>query len=379
MNYYITNTFLGEFILYTGIIIIGLLTIVGAFLLSDYLFRKFKFKDWQKKATFLAILIFTGGTLLYLLFSWHSSVTDGEIVRVFFVSRKSQHRITVLFRGCERPVECRFRFRSYDFYTGKRTRYLVQLFKPHIIYRFTLFEPFKNNKIWFYHSALGLHLIDLFTPENLGDEEKILRKNPCLKGAIKPNWDDALDESTNSIKVFNNNGQLFLIDTNLVAHKIDDLGVKPKADSDRIGNNSRKSSRKYPKWVFKYFRRSAFRVLHVAGKAPAADAVKMYDPEIVDRWHKALFASDKIWVWYFSEYKRYAPLYLSYLDSRGREINRIDIRKQFKSHTRPFGVYLLDGKTYLFMTRTHGNEPYSLFALQYNPQTGRIIKRIDYF
>ncbi len=379
MNYYITNTFLGEFILYTGAIITVLLTVVGAFLISDYLFKKFKFKDWQKIATFLAILIFTGGTLLYLLFSWHSSVTDGEIVRVFFVSRKDQHRIAVLFRGCERPVECRFRFRSYDFYTGKRTHHLVQLFKPHIIYRFRLFEPFKNNKIWFYHSALGLHLIDLFTPEKLGDEATILRKNPCLKGAIKPNWDDALDERTNSIKVFNNSGQLFLIDTNLVAHKIDDSNVKSKANSNHRKNKSRKSSQKYSKWVFKYLRRSPFRVLHLAGKAPAANAVKMYEPEIVDRWHKALFASDKIWVWYFSENKSHAPLYLSYLDSRGREINRIDMRKQFKSHTRPFGVYLLDGKTYLFMTRTHGEEPHSLFALQYDPQTGKIIKRIDYF
>ena len=105
----------------------------------------------------------------------------------------------------------------------------------------------------------------------------------------------------------------------------------------------------------------------------------MVFPKIVDRWDESYFPRNKIWVSYFPEKSRKAPLTLGYVDSTGKELKRIILNQEFKSHTKPYSIYRIGDDYYLFLGRTMGSYFYTLFALQFNPENGEILKRIDYF
>lgn len=378
MNYYLNGTFLGILLYFAAVILLCFLVFGVALFLFFRLNKKLNLNTKWRIVSISVTIILSVIVFYFLFISVDNYFSDGRIIRIYFVSKKNQKRITVLFRKTYKYWHFKFRLKSYEFYTGqqKGCQDLTGNGYPHEHYY--LFSPFKNTNIWGYNLETGFHLIDLFTPKILADEKTILSKNPILGKAIRPDWNDVLNEKTNRIYVINNQGNFFLIDTNLIATNIKDT-VKTNNHSIQKKHSPKKSSMARLKWVFKHVRGSPFKILHVAGKQPATNAIKMYVPDIIDRWDEELFTSNKIWLWYLKERKRGALLFLSYLDDRGRELTRIDMRRQFKSHTVPYAVFMRDQKAYLFMSRSQGYKHYTLFALQFDPESGKIIKRINYF
>lgn len=100
-------------------------------------------------------------------------------------------------------------------------------------------------------------------------------------------------------------------------------------------------------------------------------------PKLVPELNKKVAAnSQKVWVIHYSTYLGDYDTYLSYIDSNGQELNRINLRQMFKAKdATALATLTRKNETLVFITR----QGYTLIALKANPATGKIMGRIDYY
>lgn len=379
MNFYLNASGIGILLFILFIMLFSVIFALGALFLAIYLEQRLKLNETLSAITRVVFSFASFFLFLVISASVSGHYSLGEIREIYFVTNQNQHRMVVLFhQSTSKMFKHAYRLISYDFFTGKEMGRVRLTPKGYPHKRYYLLEPFQNNRIWGYNLETGFQLIDLFNARIIADEEEILRKNPALGGIFRPDWDDVLDERTNSIRVITNDGEIFTISPELVATNIQEKAKKEPAYSP---SSSHKTRRKHTPvhWEFKIIGNTPYRILHAAHVSPAPDAQKMINPNLVDRWNAAYFPRNKIWVSYFPEKSRNAPLTLGYIDSTGKELKRIILNQEFKSHTKPYSMYRMGNDYYLFLGRAIGSDFYTLFALQFNPQNGEILKRIDYF
>jgi len=126
----------------------------------------------------------------------------------------------------------------------------------------------------------------------------------------------------------------------------------------------------YPRgWVFKKMPGTKAQTLR--GGPP------LIAPKLVKEMNKKVAAkNNKVWVIHYSTYLGDYDTYLSYIDSNGNELNRINLRKIFKDkYVTAQATLTQKNQTLVFITR----QGYTLSALKADPATGKIRGRVNYY
>jgi hypothetical protein len=114
------------------------------------------------------------------------------------------------------------------------------------------------------------------------------------------------------------------------------------------------------------------------------DSVILLEPEFINELNFVPIKKDKIWIFHKSAiYGDYDPL-ISFIDANGIEINKINLNDMFNNkkihvlaaYTRKKDVLIFIGIGDTFRSKIKG---FTLFALKTNPDTGKIIEKIQYF
>jgi hypothetical protein len=352
MNYLLNRWFILIISLYL-LLAIFLTYALASFLLKIFFRLKPQYKNENiLSINFISFLVVFG---LSACLGWvlYYQLSDGAVKELYILNS----RITVWLD---------LRLKTFDLKSGKFMGQadLLKWRKPSRDYQ--IFGPV-DNKAWGYSRENGLALLDMVKPERLADEKDILEKNPQLGETFSPRPGDYVyDPITYSIQVIAQDGSLFRVDSNLVAAPVRNFTSH---------SPGRKKTGKH--WTFDQARQSAGETVREIG-APSSNSKKtvLLLPEFIHELNqKAAAKSNKVWVLHFSAlYGDQEPL-LSYMDSQGREINRINLHKLFNDKkTKPVATLVQGNETLVFITK----RGFTLTALRTDSITGKILGRIEY-
>lgn len=213
-----------------------------------------------------------------------------------------------------------------------------------------------------------LWLIDLHVDNGKIKELRITQKNnaPCLSVWLSAQRGGKV--STWYVKKL----KIFDIETGkLLEDKI--LAVRDYFDDERI--------QKYEPsgWMFDPVAGTKAKTLRhrFSRDIPQREKPRLIVPSLVKELDKKAAENNrKVWVIHYSTYIGDFDTYLSYMDSTGRELNRVNLDQLFKAEdATALATFTRKDETLIYISR----QRYTLTALRADPATGKILGNIEYF
>lgn len=292
--------------------------------------------------------------IISLTFSWFyiRQVTRPKVKELYILNQNNQPRLTVWLTT---------KLKTFDLKTGQSIGQL-NLVWGYGARNYQIFGPF-GNKAWGYVKKTGLVLIDMTKPSLIATEKDILRKNPKLGKVFRLNYGDYIyDPVAHGIQVIAQDGRYFRINPNLTTTHLKRFAYHyiPKHEY----------------WTFDLDSASAGKTLRRRG-APKTNSKKavLLGPAIIKELNKKAVANNKVWVLHYSTMFGPYDLYISYMNAKGQELNRINLTKLLKDkNAKPVAILTRNKEILVFVTKGS----YTLTALRADPVTGKIRSRIDY-
>ncbi len=372
MNYLLNHGFLSTAILFAATMLLTVLLFVGLLFLYFKRIRRAPWSDVVKGIVFGGLVIAAVIGIYLFLTIVPDSLSDGRITWLVRLEDGKEKRLLVWFTRVDEvnmTVEYSQRLKSFELESG-RLRGKLDLADHYFRNDYRIFAPLRGNRAWGYSGQNGLKLIDLFQPKVLADEKEILDQNPILGGAIRL-LNHPFEPRLDGLRVSGNRGEIFILTPDLQARPIESVRF-PERRQTQIPPSGHQ-------WVFNTMKGSRQKTVHLKGMTLAEKAVGLIRPKIVPRYDTSLLRLDKVWVAHRASSDRHSPLSLSYLEANGRELIRIKLWEIWGKSARPYTVMLDEGRMFVFVVRDYAGYGFSLYALQVDPETGKILKKIEYF
>ncbi|MFH1873575.1 MAG: hypothetical protein ABH859_00100 [Pseudomonadota bacterium] len=360
---------------------LGVVVLVMTSLLIGYI-------KWEKQANlsekkskkwtfiFLALLCLIGsliGTSKFL-----NLYNQGGLKEFFILDAQGRPQLTAwLTRIYSKRVGADYdqRLETFDLMSGKRLA-TTQIVDKYYSNEYRLFKPFAN-KAWGYNRKVGIQLLDLTKPEVIADEEKILQLNPKLGDKISLyRGDNVYDPINRDLYVVGADNKTYRLDMDLqavAAQKIPEHDI----DYDAVWRFTKD-------WYFDYVKGSLGRQVHKQGVVLAADSAVLLDPEFVPEINPLVKRKDKVWLAHKSAIIGNYDSLISYIDSDGQELNKINLPELFKKQEpKVLATLTRDNDILIFVGigQTHhaSIKGFSFNAIRVDKETGKILDEIKYF
>ena len=327
----------------------------------------------------LGILGFLGG-----LFAW-SKIIDavdlGGVKNIYIFNSKNYSQLAVWFTRIHNapriPGVCYYdqRLTTFDMKTGKILNY-IEMSKKDMNHDYRVLQ-ISSNFAWGYSNKTGLQLLDIQKPELVADKNDILSHNNEIGDHIKLYHDDyVIDPVTKGIHIRTKEYKTYRVDTDLKAHKINErLLKKSYIHNQNLYQNE---------WIYSSVNASTGKKIHKKGFQLSDDSAILLKSEFIDELNPKTVTKNKVWIKHKNAIYDNYDLLLSLIDAEGRKIAQINLFKYFKNKKiHILGTYTLDTEILIFISigNTHlaDTKGFTLFGLKTDPDTGKIINKIQYF
>ncbi len=373
MNYYLG---VYEFpILFIGSIVCLFMLLAIFWDVAFWLDNRLELKEKWSRVLLVTSLLTGIGLFVLLLNTVPDYLRDGEVNELYILNKDNQTRLVVRFTRVDTPGgmdHYSHQLKSYDFATGEE--YGQQgLAVRYYIDDYRIYGAFDNNKAWGYSRQNGIKLLDLFQPKLLCDQEEILERNPQLGKMIRlsPGRNNyVVNPRTKGLRVSTAQGKVYEIGMDLKAIRPKDVKVTPKKSSKSD------PPRPIQKWHIEGLPGTYGKAVYAAGAKLSPNKAVLLYPERVHRWGQKALSLDKAWVMHWSLIGRAGECLLSYVNKNGELIHQINLRRFFNNkRAQPYTVTFYKGEMFVFVSKAE----YTLTALRVDPDTGKILGRVDYF
>jgi hypothetical protein len=293
---------------------------------------------------------------------------DGEIAELFILDETGTTLLSVRFvrpnYGRIGIINYTHRLKTFELLSGDFLGRLETAKSSHS-YEYMLYGPF-GTSAWGINATTGLQLLDLSKPSLIASEAEILAKNPQLGKKIRYVFvDNIYDPVKHTIQAIAPDGRYYRIFPDLKTEQIEHYSRPIYATPDY--------------WLFSWVpgrERKTIRHRHASPSSQTKKA-EMISPKLIEELNPEALARKKVWVKHRSSSAKDSDLLLSYVDEHGQELMHINLNKQLKEKKEVMAINTFSTKdeVLLFVSQ----QGLSLSALRTDPNSGKILARIDYF
>ncbi len=377
MNYFTqTHDFIVHFL-------VIFLSAIVAFLVVGVVMKLDK-KDRFPSSLYVFLLFGTGILSFLFINNLVSNYIHGFLREIYVYPHQGAYYLTVLndvqySRGRSAGLAYEQYLETYELTTGK----CIGTKKMDDLKVETHFRIYWNGGVraWAFSSRKGLRLTELPTLKILATKQEIVEMNPDLHGTLKLNPNGSVyDPLHNAMILQSAKGKLFVLDDQLHLRSV-------KGVPDFSAYLYKKQIWQFKKqWRFSYVKNQNARFVHVKGTPVSKTSPALLKPYFIPEFNLKRQKKSRVWVAHQSALYKDKQILLSYLDRNGQEINRINVSKLLnnKRIIKILGIYSLKDSAYVFVgigRVKFWDEVlmFSLYALNVDNKTGRLIKKITYY
>ena len=377
MNYF-TQTH--DFIIHFLVIF---LSAIVAFLVVGVVMKLDK-KDKFPSSLYIFLLFGTGILSFLFINNLVSNYIHGSLREIYVYPHQGAYYLTVLndveySRGRGGGLAFEQYLETYELPTGK----FLSTKKMDDLKVETHFRIYWNGGVraWAFSPRKGLRLTELPTLKILATQKEIVEMDPELHGTLRLNPNGSVyDPLHNAMILQSVKGKLFVLDDQLhlqsVARVPDFSAYLYKKQIWRFKKH----------WSFTRVKNQNARFVHFKGTPVSKTSPALLKPYFIPEFNLKRQKKSRVWVVHQSTLYKNKQILLSYLDRNGQEINRINVSKLLnnKRIIKVLGVYSQKDSSFIFIGIGRAKFwakvlLFSLYALNVDNKTGRLIKKITYY
>ena len=359
------------------------LSAIVAFFVAGVVMKLDK-KDRIPSSLYVLLLFGTGILSLIFINNLVSNYIHGFLREFYIYPHKGSYYLTTLndmqySRGRGAGLAYTQYLETYELATAK----FIGTKKMDDLKAETHFRLYWNggDRAWAFSPRKGLRLVELPTLKILATQQEILEMNPDLHGTLRLNPDGSVyDPLHNAMILQSAKGKLLVLDDQLHLRSVARIpDFSPYLYKKQIWQFKKH-------WRFSHVKNQNARYVHFKGTPALKTSLALLKPYFIPEFNLNRQKKSRIWVAHQSTLYKDKQTLLSYLDRNGQEINRINVSKLLnnKRIIKVLGIYSLKDSDYIFVGIGRAKFwarvlMFSLYALNVDNKTGRLIKKITYY